>query len=245
MDPYVQLYEDYHLDNPFSDFGRNTFLGELAQHTYPNANTVLDFGCGNGFAVKKMRLGGSQWYGLEFSKAAYHRHLNGDHFYLDTTKQFKTRQFDLGYSTEVFEHIPESIVDETIEDFCRVIDKYLFLTISLRPSSDNNKYHCTLRPRLWWEEKFQAQGFTLDNQVICQYQKRTIKSTKGILESYATFGPDAKRFCDNPPYELNGEREPYFFMFHRNDIQPPPTPEPINTWVNRKGIPIIRKMLLR
>lgn len=245
MEDYQKIYEDYHSCDLFPNFGENTFLGNLAEESYPDISSVLDFGCGNGYAVKKMRLQGKEWFGLEYSKTAFERYLTEPYFFHGTTAQFKSRQFDMGYSTDVFEHIPEEIIDETIADFCRVVDRYLFMTISLRPSSDNNKYHCTLKPRSWWEEKFKQNGFILDRNVIYAHQPRTIKTTKQILNSYAHFGLKAKEFAENPPYELDGEREFYFFCFHREGVSPPKMPKPSIPWINRKAIPIFRKLMLR
>ena len=245
MNDFQKLYEEYHCKDLFDNFGEGTFQGEIAEQSYPNTLSVLDFGCGNGYAVKKMREVGKNWFGLEYSKTAFERYLGDSYFFHGTTTQFNDRQFDMGYSTDVFEHIPEEIIDETIADFCRVIDRYLFMTISLRPSSDNNKYHCTLKPRAWWEKKFLDNGFVLDQNVIYAHQPRTIKTTKQILCCYSHFGPAVEEFAKNPPYELKGEREQYFFCFHRKGATPPITPKPSKTWANRKVIPLIRKLLLR
>lgn len=245
MSDYQKLYEDYHSVDLFDNFGENTFQGLKAKKSYPNTISTLDFGCGNGYAVKRMRELGESWYGLEYSKMAFDRYLQEPFFFHGTTKQFEDKQFDMGYSTDVFEHIPEDIIDETIKDFCRVINRYIFMTISLRPSTDNNKYHCTLKPRSWWEKKFIENGFVLDENVIYAHQLRTIKSTKKILEAYSCFGPDAEAFAKTPPYELNGEREFYYFCFHREGLAAPDTPKPTISWINKKGIPLIRKLLLR
>lgn len=159
MQSNKSLYEQYHECCPFGgggEFGGSTFLGDKALIAYPAAQRVLDFGCGSGYAVKQMRARGKEWFGIEVSEAAYKKHLNEPFFFLGDLSQFADQSFDMIYSTEVLEHIPEPEVLEVIGHICRVAGRYVFVTISLRPSSNNNRYHCTLRPRSWWEEQFVA-----------------------------------------------------------------------------------------
>jgi SAM-dependent methyltransferase len=219
-----QLYERYHRECPFPAFGQDTFQGENAVAAYRDAATTLDFGCGNGFAVRKMREAGYDWYGLEYSEAAYEQYLDPSCFFLGDTRQFADSQFDMAYSTEVLEHIPAELVGDIIADLCRVTRRYIFLTISLRPSSDNNKYHCTLRPRVWWEQQFTNCGFEVDRPVVERFQRLSLKSTSQILAKWSHLGPECRKFAENPPYELYGESQFWYFAFRREGVPPPPLP---------------------
>lgn len=238
-----QLYAQYHAHSPFEDFGRDTFLADKAIAAYSDAKSVLDFGCGNGYAVKQMRARGADWVGLEYSQTAFDKYLRQPGFFVGDTTQFADGQFDMVYSTEVLEHIPESQVDQVIAGICRVAQKYLFLTISLRPSSDNNRYHCTLRPRHWWEGKFCRHGFHVDQPVIDLYQQRTLKSTRKILSKWAHLGPDCRAFALNPPYELNGETQFWYFAFVRKGITRRSLPVPQQPYFRRKVVPWLRRLL--
>lgn len=243
MTSTVELYRQYHEACPFEDFGTATFQGERAAAAYSDAKTVLDFGCGNGYAVRRMRARGADWHGVEFSETAYQKYLAEPWFYQGDTTQFADRQFDMAYSTEVFEHVPEDLVESTVADLCRVTAKYLFLTISLRPSSDDNRYHCTLKSRGWWEAHFTACNFLVDRPVIDLYQPRTLKSTRKVMRRYAQFGPTAAAFCADPPYSLGGEKEFWYFAFRRRGVPAPPRPRPEQPWVRRKMIPAVRQLL--
>lgn len=239
----IALYQEYHATERFKNLGQNTFHADKAVASYPDAASVLDFGCGNGYAVRKMRDAGHNWFGLEYSQAAYEKFLREPYFFVGEASQFEDQQFDMLYSTEVLEHIPEPEVEETIEHLCRVTARYMFLTISLRPSADNNRYHCTLRPRAWWEERFCRHGWTVDQKVVRAHQKVTLKSTRRILSRWARLGPDCAAFARNPLYELFGETQFWYFAFRRNHIPPPTTPPASVSLYRRRIVPVLRKVL--
>ena len=237
------LYEEYHAHCQFEDFGDCTFLGDQAMTAYPDARSTLDFGCGNGVAVRRMRAAGHAWYGLEYSQTAFDKYLAEPCFHLGDTRQFEDRQFDMTYSTEVLEHIPAETVEEVIQGICRVTARYLFMTISLRPSSDNNRYHCTLRPRAWWEDVFVRHGFVRDDEVVRRFQRVTLKSTKKILSKWAHLGPDCQAFAEHPPYELHGESQFWFFAFRRQGVPAPARSLGRQPFVRRTLIPALRQLL--
>ena len=89
------LYEVYHAACPFPHFGCDSFHADKAIAAYDDAKSVLDFGCGNGYAVKQMQSDGLNWIGVEVSQTAYEKHLQSPGFYLGTTNQFQDRQFDV------------------------------------------------------------------------------------------------------------------------------------------------------
>ena len=243
MTSHADLYHQYHETCPFADFGKNTFQGHRAMAAYSDAQSVLDFGCGNGYAVRVMRARGHDWMGVEYSATAFKKYLQEPFFRQGDTTQFPDRYFDMVYSTEVFEHVPEDDVEQVVADVCRVAAKYIFLTISLRPSSDDNRYHCTLRSRAWWESQFARHEFHADRSVIELFQPRTLKTTRQVMRRWAGFGPAAAEFCRNPPYELHGEKEFWYFAFRRRGVSGPPLPAPEQPWVRRKAIPILRRAL--
>lgn len=227
------LYEDYHRMCAFPGFGSDTFQGDKVASIYSNVKNVLDFGCGNGFAVRLMRDRGSQWFGVEYSRTAFERDLQEPFFFHGDTRQFHDRQFELAYSTEVFEHIPEDLVSQVICDLCRVTSKYIFLTISLRPSSNNNSYHCTLKSRRWWETQFCQYGMVVDKAVVHACQDVRLRTTRSILRQWSSLGPKAEQFCRQPPYKLHGETQFWFFAFRRKGIPATQVKTPFVRWRRR------------
>lgn len=221
MPKLKQFYDAYHDHCPFgSCCGRNTFHAPKAIRAFPDAHRVLDFGCGSGYAVRQMRKRGREWFGLELSESAFKQYLQGDRcFSVGTLNQFPDNQFDMVYSTEVFEHIPEEEIDGVISHLSRIVTKCVFLTISLRPSSNNNSFHCTLKPRAWWEQKFADHGFISDQDAVQAFQQVTLQSTSDILRRWSKLGPLCHEFAENPPYELYGETQFWYFAFYKRPPQ--------------------------
>ncbi len=243
MEAIQDLYETYHRDMPFHNFGEYTFQADKARFAYPDATPVLDFGCGNGLAVRRMREDGHPWYGVELSATAFQKHLHEPYFHQGSTEQFEDRRFDLVYSTEVLEHVPEAQVPAVIQDLCRICQRYIFMTISLRPSSQNNRFHCTLRSRAWWQAHFLKHGFVVDRKVVDCFQRRTLRSTTAILRQWAEHGEAPRRFAENPPYRLYGEEEFWYFAFRRQELPPTRPPRYQQRWLRRKVVPLVHRIL--
>lgn len=216
-----ELYDEYHRKPAFRDIGSASYQGDKIKQCWPDVNTVLDFGCGTGYAVRKMKYEEAlNTVGYELSETAYTKYL-AERCYLYTTSLPLLNlsveidgKFDVVYSTEVLEHIPEEEIPQTLTDIAELSDRF-FGTISLRPSSDDNAYHCTLRSRAWWDWQFAKQKFSPRRDLVDRFQKKSDMTTKQILARWKDLGPNAKRFCLNSPFDLNGELEPWFFAFER------------------------------
>jgi ubiquinone/menaquinone biosynthesis C-methylase UbiE len=186
--------------------------------------TVLDAGCGSGDVVRYLMSKGYDARGIELSTTVlkkYSKDLLDKKIVFQgslTNMPFKDKTFDVIFSSEVLEHIPEEEIQNVIEEFYRVSKKYLFLTISLRPSSNFNKYHITLKERVWWENKFIEAGFEKDTDLITKLQVGNSKLTN---EQVLQTGPTKSHihemdwFINNPPYDFNGELEPWYFIFKK------------------------------
>ena len=184
--------------------------------------SVLDAGCGNGAVVREFLARGYDARGIEISDKILHDECP-DMLRRGIVRQgsltqlpFADSNFDLVFCSDVMEHIPAEQVDRAVAELVRVAKRHLFLTISLRPSSDNNKYHVTLRPREWWERKFTAHGVRVNEDLLAKLQKKKAGAT---VKEIIADGPakrlidEMKWFVDEPPYDLNGEYEPWFFVF--------------------------------
>lgn len=215
-------YDDYWSTHPQSwTYGINIIDKCLDLY---KPNKILDAGCGQGDVVTYLLSKGFHAVGCDVSDVGVQKNnphlLQENRFYKTTLSKlpFENNSFDLIFCSEVLEHIPEEEIQATINEFYRVTNNIAFLTISLRPSSENNKYHCTLRPRIWWEDHFIKAGFIKETEAVntLQITQRELNNlqvlkmgpTKAILH-------EMKEFIENPPYDFNGELEPWFFVFRK------------------------------
>ncbi|HBE70966.1 MAG TPA: hypothetical protein DDW52_22700 [Planctomycetaceae bacterium] len=199
------------------------FVDQVCQ-TY-DFQTVLDGGSGVGVAVRQFMSNGKDVKGVEYSSQAIEEHCS-DLEEAGIVQQgtlmdlpFDDNTFDLVFSSEVLEHIEEIDAGKAVSELVRVAKKHLFLTISLRPSSDNNKYHVNLKSRQWWEQRFCEAGCSVEAGIVDQFQVRNpALGVKEIMEAGPTSAimSELDWFIENPPYDLHGELEPWFFAFTKN-----------------------------
>lgn len=189
-----------------------------------NFKTVLDAGCGSGDVVKYLISKGYEAKGIELSNSVLKDYAN-DLYKKRIVQQgsltklpFKDNEFDVVFSSEVLEHINEEDIPLVVSELFRVCKKVIFLTISLRPSSNFNKYHINLKPRLWWENQFLKHGLVKDDEVVKNLQLTKLNATvKDIMEIGPTKNHihEMEWFINKPPYDLNGELEPWYFIFKK------------------------------
>lgn len=188
-------------------------------------NSCLDAGCGQSDVVRLLLKQGYDVKGIELSefilKSKANDLLKSGHVLAGNLVEipFEDNKFELTVSFDVLEHIPEKDIDRVVSELVRVTKKYLFLTISLRPSSNNNAYHVTLKPREWWESKFLSHnGVNKRTDIISGLQKVIPgASVKDIMMEgpTKTIINELEWFMDTPPYDLKGECEPWYFAFEK------------------------------
>ena len=96
-------------------------------------NSILDVGCGNGIITNELakhyRVIGID-YSFQALKFVQSNKIRASSNYLP----IKDSSFDAVFSSEMIEHLPESILEQTVSEFKRVTKKYLILTT---PNQEN------------------------------------------------------------------------------------------------------------
>jgi 2-polyprenyl-3-methyl-5-hydroxy-6-metoxy-1,4-benzoquinol methylase len=218
------LYDQYYreADSRHQTSYGSTFIKDVFRNL--DFRTVLDAGCGSGILVRRFLEKGYVARGIELSEWVVQSQCPD--LLRDGIVQvgslvdlpYRDNSFDLVFSSDVLEHIPEELIPRVVSELVRVSRGAVFMSISLRPSSMNNKYHVTLKPRSWWEEQFLRCGVTVATDLLDRFQARIPgASNREVLESGLAprLLDEMSWFVDQQPYQLNGELEPWFFAFEK------------------------------
>jgi SAM-dependent methyltransferase len=172
MDQRLFQVEDEKYSHLWAHGYRSARWKVLASRVVKRARTIspapriLDFGCGKGDALRFFEARGFEAAGVDISAYAVDRlRAQGKVVHqaaLDSLTQFRDREFDIGFSNDVLEHVPEHLVEESLAEMSRVCSRFLFVSICPVPSRNRSRegdnLHLTVRPKAWWEERMSRLG---------------------------------------------------------------------------------------
>ena len=129
--------------------------------------SILEIGAARGYMVKKFNDAGVKSKGLEISHHCQLTRVTNDVIEWDicqTPWPFKDKEFDLAFSTAVFEHIPAEHLDTVLKEMNRVSKRGLH-GIDFGENDDGfDKTHCTLRTKEWWLERMPSTQLVVDKE---------------------------------------------------------------------------------
>lgn len=153
----------------YRDFATHYSTARIILQT--GAKSVIDIGAGRGYIVKLLENEGIRAIGIDISKHCYHTRATDNFILWDATKTpwpsvegdihayIPDKFFELAFSINFLEHIPEDKIDDVIRESIRVskgglhgihLDKSPFQELDL----DQDITHCTLHSLEWWYDKF-------------------------------------------------------------------------------------------
>ncbi len=95
---------------------------------------------------------------------------------------FQNKQFDLLFSKDFLEHIPEDKIDDLIKETIRVSKRGLHLvTFSGHPNAQDDKTHKCLKDRTWWIEKFNQLSSSSSNLII-EWAERGMENAEILIK---------------------------------------------------------------
>ena len=126
-------------------------------------DTILDFGCALGYLVKALRLLGYEAKGYDTSRYA----LDNCDREIENHVFGNLRTAEWCISKDVFEHLYEKEIDDTLKNFKKHFKK-VFLIIPLGdgekfvvPEYEHDTTHITKQTKEWWENKFTLHGWDI------------------------------------------------------------------------------------
>lgn len=170
-------------ENFFINWEWNNRLLDHLEKIYDfKGKKILDLGCAYGQVVAAMLKRKYDAYGTDLSDYAIEagqveypplkgRTIQGSCHQL----RYSDNEFNFLYSNQVFEHIPASVCDELAKSTYRVTKPggllwcglVLDLNSDFQPQGYNpediDKTHINLRPKAWWDEKFIAAGWKVED----------------------------------------------------------------------------------
>jgi ubiquinone/menaquinone biosynthesis C-methylase UbiE len=141
-------------------------LVDYVKDTAQAQQTLLDIGCGNGITVAKIRECGYRCDGIDITLAGIQGVFNPPLIEATLWKMpFMENAYDYTFSTDVLEHIPLEMVEDSIKEIIRITKVKTFHCIA---SFSHKRYdvelHPTLQPIDWWYrifEKYNTKGLSV------------------------------------------------------------------------------------
>lgn len=136
-----QYYESYNWDKAQLSSKLTSKINIIFKTIPSDTRTIIDVGCGDGTISNKLAE--------YFDVYATDRSVNALKF-LDTNKfcssanslPLKDSSFDLVFSSEMIEHLPEDIFQNAIHEFKRISRKYIYLTFPNDENVEKNFVKC-------------------------------------------------------------------------------------------------------
>lgn len=115
-------------------------------------SSVLELGPGRGYVLKRLQDAGIRACGLEVSRHCWLTRVADGIIDWDITKKpwpFKDKEFDLCFSLDVLQHIPERLLPNVLEEMHRVCSRGTH-AIDFNARVEDDKTRVTNHPKSWW-----------------------------------------------------------------------------------------------
>jgi len=152
----------------YRDFLSNYKALEVILERKPSS--VLELGCARGYVVKKLEDHGVKAVGIDVSEHAWHTRCTDSLVLADATItpwKFKDKEYDLCYSKDFLEHLPEDRLPSVIKEIERVCKRGLHaVTFSDHPHAKDDPSHLILQSKEWWIEQFKRHAPTFPVEIL-------------------------------------------------------------------------------
>lgn len=147
-DPIIYKRREYFKEHPYGIEGKGQFATRFFKRW--KYESVCDVGCGSGEFIGSIR---GVRYGVDIVKSPlFNKNANGAHFIEGSAWNIPLKDKSVDYITsfDVLEHIPETYIRKTLEEFSRIAKKGFVFFISYTDTAEHPLLHLTIRPEKWW-----------------------------------------------------------------------------------------------
>lgn len=128
----------------------------------PNIRHAVDFGCGPGKLMSRLGREGIPCWGVDIvdvlDAGVDRSRLCIATLWGELEFEDAPETFDLGVCTDVMEHIPEHLVDQSLINIGNLCEVVVFKIANFPSEHEGLTLHLTLRPAPWWSERMEALG---------------------------------------------------------------------------------------
>ena len=158
-----------------------------------NITSMIDVGCGPGGQVKTANKLGLDATGIDGDPSVNPMILHD----FTIGKPDVDQEFDLAWSVEFLEHVPEEYMD----NYFSLFEKSKYVVCTANPN--DGKYHYNLHPIDWWINEFEKRGFIYNEKILNGVLKNSTmerKTDKKTRKSYTWLEQSGMAFV-NSRYE--------------------------------------------
>jgi len=154
QDKYRRMYnvDSYKVNSPA--LRQIHILKGIAEHI--KAKRILDTGCGTGRALKEFIDDGYDAIGIDITNNAHINEVD-NHVLCIPIHRYKSEAYDFIYCVDVMEHIPEPLIDLTLENLSKLCGKIIYFDIALFHDPFGQIIGEELHPSIFnsnvWQEK--------------------------------------------------------------------------------------------
>jgi SAM-dependent methyltransferase len=146
------------------------YVFNYLKNTLDKNYKILDLGCGNGLVVELLKQEGYNTIGVDITLEGLKQYTPmikftpeikltpkiENYFEAPLWKlPFENNQFNFTFSSDVLEHIPEELVEQSIKEIIRITNRRTFHCIAtFRDNRKGYNFHLTVKPIEWWREQF-------------------------------------------------------------------------------------------
>ena len=190
-----QYFEDGTIGyGEYRDFATHYTTSRIIMEMKPES--FLEIGAGRGYISRILEGKGVKCVAMDISQHCLHTRATENFILMDATVtpwqkppgyswtlpngeyNFNDKDFDLIFSINFLEHIPEEHINNVIREMCRVSKRGLHGIHMLNPpfeemDADRDITHCTMHDKNWWVNKFKTLApdyeVTIEHPRILEY----------------------------------------------------------------------------